>query len=273
MRESLRESIIDYFNDGLVSVTKGDFVRSPVTGLKLSRNDELDLIFELTSLGCSEGEPERYPAGTVRPADEVIEFRHPAGWVGTARGVIECDYRSSSEGVGKTETVETYSAHSIEVNLQRYVQSSYVVEWVVNVPGGNVWTEPVRFSIVETSTKSVGSGDAEIRMTRSSESRGGNKALHLGIAGIDLYVMRSIDQDESGKNAGQIVYRNCPDQAFRDKVRTCLSFILGRPIVYLGHTESRTIHRADTQQQSTQASIPPNASRYHRLQRPIHRLL
>jgi hypothetical protein len=114
---------------------------------------------------------------------------------------------------------------------------SYVVEWISNVPDGYVWTEPVRIKIVQTSTKSVGSGDAEIRIKTSAETGGGNKALHLRVSGVDLYVMKSIDKNDNNKNAGQIVYRESPDQAFRDKVRTCLSFVLGRPIVYLGHTE------------------------------------
>lgn len=237
MREFLRESVIGYFNDGLVAVTKGAFVRTPVIGVTLSRNVELDLIFELTSRGWSKERPERYPTGTVRSADEVIEFQHAAGWAGAARGVIERGQRSSSKGAGEAETVETYSAHSVELNFQRQAQPSYIIEWISNVPDGFVWTEPVHFSIVETFTKSVGSGDAEIRMTTSSESDGGNQALHLGVSGADLYVMVSIDRNENGKNAGQIVYRSCVDQAFRDKVRTCLSFVLGRPIVYLGHTE------------------------------------
>lgn len=51
MKEFLRESIIDSFNVGFMAVTKGDFVRTPVTGVKLRRSEELDLIFELTSRG------------------------------------------------------------------------------------------------------------------------------------------------------------------------------------------------------------------------------
>jgi hypothetical protein len=237
MREFLRESIIDNFNDGLMAVTKGDFIRTPVTGVTLRRNDELDLIFELRSRGLSKERPERCAAGTVRSADEVIEFRHAAGWVGVARSVIGRGARCSSGRAGEAETFETYSAHSVELDLQRQVQPSYVIEWISNVPDGFVWPEPVNFSVVETFTKSVGSGDAEIRMTSSADSRGGNRALHLRISGVDLYVMRSIDRNENDKGAGQIVYRSCPAQAFRDKVRTCLSFVLGRPIVYLGHTE------------------------------------
>jgi hypothetical protein len=177
MREFLWESIIDNFNDGLVAVTKGDFVRTPVTGVTLRRNDELDLIFELTSRGWSEEKPDRYPAGTVRAADEVIEFRHATGWVGAARGVVERGTRSRSKRAAEPETIETYSAHSVELNLQRPIQPSHVIEWISNIPDGFIWTEPVRFNIVETATKSVGSGDAEICMTGSSKSGGGNKVM------------------------------------------------------------------------------------------------
>lgn len=127
MRELLRESITDYLNDKLVPVTEGDFVRTPVTGVTLRRDDELNLVFELTSRGWSKESPERYPAGTVRSADELIEFSHVAGWVGTARGVIERGKRSASKGAGESETVETYSARSVELDLQRHVQPSYVM--------------------------------------------------------------------------------------------------------------------------------------------------
>jgi hypothetical protein len=66
MREFLCEGIIDSFNDGHLSVTKSDFIQTPVTGVSLRRNDELDLIFEFTSRGSIKEKPERYPAGTVR---------------------------------------------------------------------------------------------------------------------------------------------------------------------------------------------------------------
>jgi len=122
MRELLRESITDYLNDELVPVTEGDFVRTPVTGVTLRRDDELNLVFELTSRGWSKESPERYPAGTVRSADELIEFSHVAGWVGTARGVIERGKRSASKGAGESERSK----------LTRRAQSSWIFRGTSN---------------------------------------------------------------------------------------------------------------------------------------------
>lgn len=236
MKEAFSETIFDYFHDGLMVVTKGDFITTHVTGTTLRRDEELDLILELKSRGRQD-KPDRYPAGTVRSADEVIEFRHLAGPTGIARGVVERGTLSRSNSAGETETIETYSAQSFEINMQREAQPSYTIEWVLNLPDGFIWTEPALSSSVETFTQTVGSGDAEIRMTASSKSTGGNQSLHLRISGLDLYVMRSSDRSNDERKGGQIVYRGCPDQAFRNKVRTCLSFILGKPIIYLGHTD------------------------------------
>ncbi|MCC8977586.1 hypothetical protein [Bradyrhizobium acaciae] len=237
MREFLSENIFDYFNNGQMSVTKSELIQTPTTRISLRRNDDLDLIFEFTSRMPIIDRPEQYPAGTVRSADETIEFRHSAGPIASARGVIDRGIRSCRAADGQTETVQTYSAHSIELDLQRPVQPAYVVEWILNIPDGYIWPEPVRFKSIETSTKSVGAGEAEIQMNASSETGGGGLALHLRISGVDLYVMPSIDKSERDKKPGQIVYRGCPSQEFRDKVRTCVSFVLGKPIVYLGHTE------------------------------------
>lgn len=89
MKNFFSETIFDYFHDGLVVVTKGDFVTTPVSGATLRRNEELDLILELKSRERKE-KPERYAAGTVRLADEVIEFRHLGGSLGhPVRAVIE----------------------------------------------------------------------------------------------------------------------------------------------------------------------------------------
>lgn len=205
-----------------------------MTSVKLRRNEELDLIFELTSRGWSSGKPELYPAGAVRSADEAMEFRHTSGWIGVARGVIWRGERSTAKGPADAETVERYSAHSVELDLQRQVKASHVIEWISNVPDGFIWNEPIRFTTTTSFTKSVGSGESQIRMTGSAKSGGGSQALHLQVEDIDLYVMQSVERDERDKRVGQIVYRTCADQPFRDKVRTCLSFALGKPIVTSG---------------------------------------
>jgi hypothetical protein len=75
MCEFLSESIIDYFNDGHVSVTKSDFIQTPVTGVSLRRNDALDLIFEFTSRGSIKEKHERLIAVRCRSSMILNSFR------------------------------------------------------------------------------------------------------------------------------------------------------------------------------------------------------
>jgi hypothetical protein len=215
MKEFLFESTFDQFNYGPVEVTSGVFAAGPVlTGAALRRDDELDLILEFRTRQWKKSQPQRYPAGTVRPADEVIEFRHRAGWTGTAHGVVEHDTVSSSTAAGEPETVETFSVRSVEIDYQRQIRPSYVIEWVLNLPDGLIWKEPVRFSGTEILTKAVGTGTAEIRMTRSLQSSGGNQALHLRVAETDLYVMKTIERDDDVRSAGQSCTKAVPIRFF-----------------------------------------------------------
>ena len=237
MKEFLFEDIAGCFGAHPVRIVKSAFPHTGVVGAVLRRDDDLDLILELTSREQRREAPLHYPAGTVRRVDEEIEFAHTAGWSSRARGVISRGYQSRWTFDGSHERTETYSAQSIEVRLRSDVPAAYVVEWILNIPDGLVWTEPVHFHGVETLTKLVGAGDSEVRITQSFRSGGGNRALYLRVADVDLYVMRSNEPDSQGRNPGQIVYRGIPDQTFRDKVRVCLSFVLGKQIVYLGHTE------------------------------------
>ncbi len=42
---------------------------------------------------------------------------------------------------------------------------------------------------------------------------------------------------EDKSDASRIIYRGCPTEEVRNKIRGCISFVFGLPIVYLGHTE------------------------------------
>jgi hypothetical protein len=73
-------------------------------------------------------------------------------------------------------------------------------------------------------------------MEQSVETGGGDKGICMKVAGADVYLMHRHPAVPTDKTAGQIVFRGDVDQRFRDKVRTCLSFAFGKPLVLLGHT-------------------------------------
>lgn len=229
------ENLFRYFDSGFASVTKGDFLRTPITNVSLHRNETHDLIITITSAGGDQKDNKGYPAGTVRMADESIEFKHICGAVSIAKGVIHRD-TNTSYGINQpTATVETYTANSVEIDFKHDVEPSYTIEWVGNLHTGWIWTERTKREIKEVFTHTINSGDAEITLSDFSSSGGGTSALHVTVSGVDLYILHSIPEDRKHKN-GQIIYKGFQPDEFRKKVRNCLSFALGLPIVYYGHT-------------------------------------
>jgi len=231
-----KETISKFFAEGLMTVTHNDFAGHPLGKIKLKRNRKLDLILEVSFPGFAEDRKVLYEAGTVRQPTEGIRFDHGAGFSGIAKGVVFHGTKHVSGRNIVSESTFYYSANSVELDFKREEKTQHIIEWVDNVSHGFIWPDRTRVDGVEEYAETIGSGNAEIRMSSSPDFGGGTSVLHVTVAGIDLYVLHSHSKDRKGRK-GKIVYKGCPDQGFRDKIRTCLSFALGLPIVYYGHTE------------------------------------
>ena len=80
--------------------------------------------------------------------------------------------------------------------------------------------------------------DDQLTIRGGTKIGGGGKGLFMKIGATNVYLLHSLSRDAaSPSGAGLIVYRTETDQDFRDKVRACLSFALGQPIVLLGHSQ------------------------------------
>jgi hypothetical protein len=238
VRKAPRELITDYFNKGLIKSINPGPLRGPVRSVRLKRDKAADLILTTTSDGWPSRELKGDPAGTVRQSTETIEFTLLGGGRGIGRGVIPRGQRSLTSRNGATVTIEKCSLQSIEIDLERTAQSVFLIEWIDNLSDHFMWPDLTDYKKVTQSTESFGSPESLLTITRSGEAfSGGRSALHLLVAGIELYVVKDRGKGKRKKRNGRIIYRSNPDQKLRDKIRECLSFVFGLPIVYSGHTE------------------------------------
>jgi hypothetical protein len=236
--EFFRENIFDFFGNGLIAECNGIGVRQPVKGISLSRDDDLDLVFEIKSSGLAKREKERFPPGTVRISDDTLKFKHHGGWTAIAHGVTYWGSTSTWKRDTEGETVQTFTAHSIEVAAP-IRDCMYVIDWVQNLPNSFISNDHSTVSAKRGFTAELGRGDAQIKIEHEINTSGGDKVLHLTVDGIELYAVSSPARDKKKDLPGYIVYRGNPPDEFRKKIRICLSFVLGRMIVFLGHTEYR----------------------------------
>jgi hypothetical protein len=201
MMRDFEEDITTYFNDGLMRVSNGGPLKLPIKLINIKRNKKLDLILTAVSDGRIADGVSGYRAGTVRQAEEIIEFQHAGGAVGVARGVIYQGDRSQSSLGKSPETTQTCSLQFLELDLKSDREATYIVEWVDNVSDGFVWTDIVNNRKVETLTKEIGSGEGKITLSREHKGGGGSKALHLKVDGLDLYLLSS-DRRKKGRKGG-----------------------------------------------------------------------
>jgi len=127
--------------------------------------------------------------------------------------------------------------HSVELNFQRKEPPAYLVEWVDNLPKNSILPDLIEYKTVKQSTEMICPAENPLTISGSETTdRHSRAAMRLVVAGVELYLVKLGRRGKKCRR-GRIVYRSCPDQQFRDKVRDCLSFVLGLPIVCYGHTE------------------------------------
>jgi hypothetical protein len=178
-----------------------------------------------------------YPAGTVRQSTETIELKSLGGGHGIGRGVTPHRYKSHfSVSASTQQTEETSSLGSIECHFGGKEENAFLIEWIDNLSAHYMWPDLVDFESVETSTETIGRLGSHFVISGSGkEMSSGRAAMQLTVGGVEFALVKN-DGKKRKKRLGRIIYRSCPHQEIRDRIRDCLSFVLGLPIVCYGHT-------------------------------------
>ena len=266
MREFEKETIYKLFELPLIERAASTLFRSPISRIALKRGADLDLRLITTSTDIKQFDTVAgVPAGTVFEARDTVEFSLRGGGRGTANGVVYHKYNTSmsTRATGESTTKAFYSIQSIEFDFKRAVPAAYVIEWVDNLPTHLIWTDHTKRDRVTEFTHTFGSGDAKIEMSSSRKSYGGGSSLHLKVDGYDFYICNSPAKSNGTGKQGKIVFKGTPSKEVRDKIRNCVSFVLGAPIVYYGVTEYCAAWQATAMQSVSAVSIGGAVFRLH----------
>ena len=235
MRYFSGEIAPDVFKDGLMHVVKNDFSGHPTGMVSYSRNDKLDIVLTVHHQGYIDDGDSGYEPGTLREATETLTLKNPGGITGIARGAVNQGYKYqhslSPDKKGQGEF--SYSVHSVELDFNTGKTACFTIEWITNLSDSFILTGFVKTVVEENFSEKI-EGDGLFLELRDQSSRsGGRKSQRLNVDGIELFFLNGEDKSD----ASRIIYRGCPTEEVRDKIRGCISFVFGLPIVYLGHTE------------------------------------
>jgi hypothetical protein len=220
-------------------------LKGPILSFSIKRDSNLNLVM-LTHSGVDTKDSDlSYPPGTVRQNRDRVTFVGKTG------------LNLFGEGV-QPETTRTiirndppFAELQQECTIQRLKgefpsatrEIKYVVDWLGNVPSAFHWPDMTDEVTEVKKTRKFGqprTGTGEEQTTaRGSTGRtsGAWNCARLVIDGRTLFLCSAQGNVAPGvKEPGYILYIGNPSDEFRDKVRNCLAFTLGKYLVYLGHS-------------------------------------
>ena len=214
---------------------------SPVNSFEIKRDDKHRLLLTTHSDGNSKKDSLKFPdlsAGTVCSITAGVTLSSSDMTV-VANGVWPFDKTRRLNPVTQAyETTETAWVDSLEAVPDDIERLHKLVEWVDNVDTYlYLWPHSLEENLETTATRTL-SGGAETLTQHAKEMRSSMRhCLRLDIAGNEIYIAPGQDHKrERPSGPGFILYKKFPSEDIRRRIRECLSFTFGLPMVYLGHT-------------------------------------
>jgi len=211
----------------------------PIHRFSIQRGSDLGLRMKTEAPESAREPLSPHAAGTVRVNDDRVTFHTDLGLELEAFGVHASQTNRRLEGIAPGITTQEVQIHRLVGKLSHPQAQRYAIDWLENVPSEFLWPDNVERQNSDSTTVTLGGVPPHRpRLVLSgSASAGGSgwAAAGLVIDGTQVYLctLEKIKETDA-KRPGCIVYDGLPTDAFRDRVRRCLSFVLGSYLVYLG---------------------------------------
>ena len=211
----------------------------PIHRFSIQRSGNLSLRMDTEAPELAHEPPSPYPVGTLRINDDRVTFHNTYGLELEAIGVQATRTNRRSEGIAPGVTTQSVVIHRLVGKLPNANPPRFVVDWLENVPTQYFWCDNIESKGSDSTTVVLGGlpqDRPKLEMKGSGSTGGGSwAAAGLEVDGTQLYLCQLEKiKGTHAKRPGCIVYVGVPTDEFRDRVRRCLSYVLGSYLVYLG---------------------------------------
>jgi hypothetical protein len=210
---------------------------NPINDIKIKRNEDLEIIIETECDITAVANKKQYPLGTLRENLDYAKFKLSSEFVATIKGInSSVSHEFTSKG---NKTFESVQVNEFLYEKNHQYQCQYVIEWLANVDGDFLapWPEFIENIEEHHMTRNFGRNSL-FSISKIKKPMGGmGGCINMNIGGHSIcFGHRDKSKINKQKKPGFILYANNLPEATRKKIRFCLSFFLGRPLVYLGET-------------------------------------
>ncbi len=225
----LESEIIEYFNNQHgIEVVNADVLYNPIHSINIKRDLNLKIILETTSKADGESESISVPVGTVYTnTNEVILKDKFSERPFTLSGVNPSSWKVSISN--NYERTELSFLDSIKSTFKTSIEEKYLIEFVSNMDIKNFILSD-NISINKSITETIDIAKINFRNTLTSGINTWG-CIQMTINDYSIWICR---YTYNKQNYQYIIYDKLILEDERRKLRDCISFILGKPIIYLG---------------------------------------
>jgi hypothetical protein len=234
----LTEECIRILNKGLFEITDPGPLHQPIRSFSIRRDEKLQLILETEAAPNATSAAIDQPPSTVRMTTERALLRSVGGLEGEFFGLVPYSQHRQTLGVTEQPLKELAQVHIAKTNNPSAAPAAYVIDSLENQPR-SPYTWPAASDVVTRTitTRRISLNDGITITSDTDRSSTSWNAAKVTVDGATFYVCALNREDRRGAiKPGCIVYDGAPDDEFRKKVRTGLSFAMGVYLVDLGTT-------------------------------------
>ncbi len=185
------------------------------------------------------------PAGFKRPQEEsmpgkvyknenYVTLKSPCG-TGKLNGISHSYSETNLLGATKDSVTDSYEIQSFEFFYKAERSIAHTIDYVANIPNNYIWPSFFDEEVVDEKSRTF-PGDPPIRFqVKSKRSGSSRKCLRFKLNEYDIVFGINEQGDIEAERPGYILYTGSPDDITRRRIRDCLSFAFGLPLIHFGH--------------------------------------
>jgi hypothetical protein len=232
----LTEECLRILNKGLFEITEPGPLHQPISSFSIRRDEKLHLILETEAAPNATSAAVDQPPGTVRMITERVLLRSLGGLEGEFFGIVPYSQHRQTKGVTELSLKELAQVHIAKTNNPSGAPAAYVIDWLENLPK-SPYTWPTASDVVTRTitTRRISLNDGITIANDTDRFSTSWNTAKVTVDGVTFYVCALDRDDRPGAiKPGCIVYDGTPDDEFRKKIRTGLSFAIGVYLIDLG---------------------------------------
>ena len=238
MTRDLTEECLRILNKGFFEITDPGPLHQPIRSFSIRRDEDLHLILETEAAPNATSMAIHQPPGTLRLTNERALLRSMGGLEGEFFGLVPYSQHRQTLGVAEQSLKELTQVHIAKTNNPSAAPAAYVIDWLENLPK-SPYTWPAASDVVTRTitTRRISLNDGITIADNTDRSSTSWNTAKVTVDGATFYICALDRENRLGAiKPGCIVYDGAPDDDFRKKVRTGLSFAVGVYLVDLGTT-------------------------------------